>query len=226
MKLLCNIIYTGKEPLKDFEAFDAFKKYHPLYNIKLWTWDNRIKHPLLEEMIKNDLMKMAAEYYKILILIQSKTLVMEHDVIVTKSLSPTIQSADRLGFCAAKKPINYGGVDYLSTKIMQVYHSLVEPQRLQSSYILHYKENFEHFYKMGERNENFFGDNLFSRVYCNKVLSFNDAYLKPNPRTINFRVTEPGNRLCRFVLPYTAFFADEHEKNDKYVLGYIKKGNN
>jgi len=212
---------TGQSPYP--ENLAVFRRMYPDWSVKLWTLDNRPRNfPLLEDMIAKGNIDIAAEYYKIVLLMSYKGVFIDYHIELLKPITNAIMASAKRGFSIAKHNESYTGVDYLSTSVIYVPHLLFEPAYGFQNFIVDYRDNFEHFYREGERNPKFFGDNLYSRCKGAKIITHEEAYLTPHDRVLKVRGSELVKSNKRTILPSTAFFAEPHEQDNIYVLGRAK----
>jgi hypothetical protein len=216
-------VWLGKGQVPYPENLAIFRKMYPNWNVKLWTLDNRPRNfPLLEDMINNGHIEIAAEYYKVVLLTTYRGVYIDYHIELLKPITSAIMTALKRGFSVAKHNESYTGVDYLSTSVIYIPQYLIENTIGFQNFIIDYRDNFEHFYREGERNPKFFGDNLYSRCKGAKILTYEEAYMTPHDRVLKVRGSELVKSNKRTVLPSTAFFAEPHEQDNIYVLGRAK----
>jgi len=210
----------GRLPYPDCE--ESVRKALPDFNHFIWTLDNYPRnYPLLSDMIDNGHLDIATEYLKIISLVRYKGIYVDYNVMITGSIRQVIPMASKFGLSFAQHPSSYAGTDYLSTEIMLVNTVLEDKVARFVSYLLDYKSNFEHYYTQGERDPKFYGSNLLSRVYTNQILTRSEAYGMPNNKTLKYR-SDSIAHLKRPIVPHTAFYASDFEKDSPFVIGYTK----
>lgn len=210
----------GKHPYP--ECDESVRRAMPSFTHYIWTLNNYPKgFPFLDSMIKNGHLEIASEYLKVLSLVRYKGIYVDYNVMVTGPIHELIPMALKYGMSFARHRPTYTGTDYLSTEVMLVDTHLEDKSARYVSYILDYKSNFEYFYNQGERDPNFYGSNLLSRVYTNKILTRDEAYGIPHNKTLKYR-SEEITQLKRPVIPYTAFYAEPEDSDSPFILGHVK----